>query len=359
MTEDLINISDGVYAVTISGANKCTTTATAFVPDNSVTFSIAGAPTNNTSCVVNNGAINITVDPTLPGSGLNYTYGWSNSLTTQDLSNIAAGNYVVTVSAGGTCTSTANYTIVNDTQAPTIAEVVSAAFCGQSSGSVDVSVTGGQGPYSYLWSTMAVSEDLLAIPPGNYALTVTGSNGCTSVDTYVIPENVTIPSISGSTTPNTSCVANNGGIVLTVTPALTYTYHWAGGQTTPFLQNVQGGSYTVTVSAGGSCTAQASFNVPSNVAIVNIVGSLTNVLCFGNNTGAININVGGGTEPYSYNWLPAAGNIEDLSSLNAGMYTVTATDINGCSATASFTVTQPANSVLVACSNVSDVTHPR
>ena len=358
MTEDLINISDGVYAVTISGANKCTTTATAFVPDNSVTFSIAGAPTNNTSCVVNNGAINITVDPTLPGSGLNYTYGWSNSLTTQDLSNIAAGNYVVTVSAGGTCTSTANYTIVNDTQAPTIAEVVSAAFCGQSSGSVDVSVTGGQGPYSYLWSTMAVSEDLLAIPPGNYALTVTGSNGCTSVDTYVIPENVTIPSISGSTTPNTSCVANNGGIVLTVTPALTYTYHWAGGQTTPFLQNVQGGSYTVTVSAGGSCTAQASFNVPSNVAIVNIVGSLTNVLCFGNNTGAININVGGGTEPYSYNWLPAAGNIEDLSSLNAGMYTVTATDINGCSATASFTVTQPANSVLVACSNVSDVTAP-
>ncbi len=357
-TEDLPNIPDGAYAVTVTGANSCTVTATANVPDNSVSFTIGGAPLDNTSCVSSNGAVDLTMNPPDPGSGLSYTYNWSNISVTEDLLGLPAGNYIVTVSAGGTCTSTANFTLLDDTQPPALAAVVTSAFCGQSSGSVDLSTTGGQAPYSFEWSTMSVSEDLNGTPSGDYSVTVTGANGCTSFNTYTIPENTTIPAVSGSTIANTSCVSNNGGIVLNVSPNLTYTYLWGGGQTTPALQNIQGGNYMVTVSAGGACIAEASFNVPSDVAIVSLGGATTDVLCFGNSTGAINLTVNGGNAPLVYNWSPAAGNIEDISNLSTGNYSVTVTDVNGCSASTSFSILQPANSLQIACSHVSDITAP-
>ncbi|MBL7826648.1 MAG: gliding motility-associated C-terminal domain-containing protein, partial [Saprospiraceae bacterium] len=358
-TEDLSNITDGIYAVTISGANNCTATATVNVPDNDVSFSINGTPVNNTSCVAVNGAVDLDILPGDPGNGLSYTYQWSNNVFTQDQANLDAGIYAVTVSAGGTCTATASYNLVNDAQSPNVAVAVSPAFCGQNSGLVDLTVTGGQTPYIFNWSTGSPTEDLTAVPPGTYSVTVTGGNGCTTIDNYDVTENVTIPSISGVPTSNTSCVANNGAIALSVTPVtLTYTYVWSSGQSTPNLQAIPGGSYSVTVSAGGSCIGVASFNVPNDITTVSLGGSTVDVLCFGNSTGAVNLNVNTGTPPYQYSWSPAAGNVEDLSNLTSGNYLVTVTDANGCSAATAFNVQQPASLVQVNCQLLNDVTSP-
>ncbi len=357
-TQDLANQMDGIYSVTITGANNCTATATAVIPDNSVSFAIAGVPTPNTSCVANNGAVNVTMNPTDPGFGLSYTYLWSNMATTEDLTSLAPGQYQVTVSAGGTCTSTSVYNISNNTQAPAITELVTPAFCGQTSGAVNITVASGQAPFTYNWSNGNMTEDLTGVVSGTYTVTVTGALGCTNVKTFVIPENVTIPGVSGAITNNTSCVSNNGGIVLNVTPVLAYTYIWAGGQTTSTLQNLPGGSYTVTVSAGGTCISVNTFVVPNTIPTVSLSGVKTNVLCFGNNTGAINLTVNGGSTPYIYNWSPAAGSIEDLTDLVAGTYAVTVTDVNGCSSTTSFNITQPASSLQIACAKVNDITTP-
>jgi len=357
-TQDLANLMNGTYSVTITGANNCTAIATAVIPDNSVSFAIAGTPVPNTSCVANNGAVNVTMNPTDPGFGLSYTYLWSNMATTEDLANLAPGQYQVTVSAGGTCTSTSVYNITNNTQAPAITELVTPAFCGQTSGTVNITVASGQAPFTYNWSNGNTTEDLTNVVSGTYTVTVTGALGCTNVKTFIIPENVIIPGVNGAITNNTSCVANNGGIVLNVTPALTYTYNWASGQTTATLQNLPGGSYTVTVSAGGTCTSVNTFVVPNTIPVVALSGTKTNVLCFGNSTGAINLTVNGGSTPYTYTWSSTAGNMEDLVNLVAGTYAVTVTDVNGCSSTTSFIITQPASSLQIVCAKVNDISTP-
>ena len=359
MTEDLINIADGTYSVVVTDANGCTTTATANVPENSVSFSISGTPSPNTSCIVNDGSISLSLSPTDPGAGLGYTFIWSNNATTQNLNNIAPGPYEVTVSAGGTCTSTATYTVANAADAPSVSESITPAFCGQNSGDINLTVTGGQSPYTFLWTGGQTTEDLGSLTSGDYSVTVSGANSCKVVETFTVPENTVVPSISGIITPSTSCIANNGGVSISVSPPLAYTFTWSNGQTSQDLINVSSGTYTLTVNGGGACVATATFTVGSDVGTVSLSGSATDILCFGENTGAVNLTIGGGTQPYNINWSPAfPGNQEDLSNLVAGNYSVTVTDQLGCSASANFTVNQPAAAVQIVCSQSKNVSFP-
>ncbi|MFM8486513.1 MAG: hypothetical protein ACKOCH_09250, partial [Bacteroidota bacterium] len=92
--------------------------------------------------------------------------------------------------------------------------------------------------------------------------------------------------------------------------------------------------------------------------VVSLSGSPSPVACFGQATGSVNLNVNTGTAPFNYNWQPFAGNVEDLSNLTAGTYRVTVTDVNGCSATTSFVVQQPASAVQISCQLVNDVSTP-
>ena len=103
-----------------------------------------------------------------------------------------------------------------------------------------------------------------------------------------------------------------------------------------------GTSYTIAlnVTEGICIPADTTYtvNIPSQM---NILIAGTNNLCFGDTSGTIDVTVSGGTLPYSYNWTPAQGNIEDLTSLSSGTYSIVVNDANSCSVTASYTVTGP------------------
>ncbi|MFN8298191.1 MAG: SprB repeat-containing protein [Chitinophagales bacterium] len=105
------------------------------------------------------------------------------------------------------------------------------------------------------------------------------------------------------------------------------------------LTAVGPGTYTVVVTDAHSCAATASVVItqPTGIALSGIV---TNVNCFGGNDGAIDLTATGGTDALTFAWSNAAAT-EDLSPLVAGAYSVTVTDANSCSASTSFTVTQP------------------
>lgn len=336
-TEDLANIPAGDYAVTVTGTNGCSATATATVPANAINFSIAGVPTANTSCVTNNGAVNITLSPTDPGAGPGYSFVWSNMAGTEDVSGLAPGSYTVTVSAGGSCTATASYNVNNNAQPPSLSESVGAALCGQNSGFVNLTVSGGASPYTFQWSNMAVTEDINGLTSGTYTVTVTGANGCTTVRTFNVQENTVTPDISALPTANTSCVTNNGSINLSVLPTtLTYTYAWAGGQTTANLSGLAPGAYTVTVNGGGSCTNVATITVGNNIPAPQLSEAVSAALC-GQSSGAIDLTASGGVSPYVFLWSNSAA-IEDLLGVPSGTYTVTVTGANGCSASATYAV---------------------
>src|SRR5262249_26476716 len=140
---------------------------------------------------------------------------------------------------------------------------------------------------------------------------------------------------------NILCFGNQTGSVdLTVSGGKTaYTFHWNSGATTEDLSGLGAGTYSVTVTDANGCSATASAVVtqPTQLAAS---ASPTNILCFRNQTGSVNLTVSGGNTAYTFHWNNGA-TTEDLSGLGAGTFSVTVTDANGCSATASAVVTQP------------------
>lgn len=331
MTQDLINIPAGMYTVVVTDANNCTATAAATIPGNSINFSVMGNANPNTSCLLNDGAVDLTVNP----AGA-YTFMWSNGVATEDLANVSAGNYTVTVSAGGNCSSTANFTIANNNPTPALAQSNTPAFCGQANGSLDLTVSVSPGPHTYVWSNGAMVEDLNAVLSGTYTVVVTAANGCTASQTYTIPENTITPTIGSNLTQSTSCVLNNGAIDLTITPQGSYTYVWSNGSMTEDIANLAAATYTVTVSAGGACTNTIALTVTSNTPSPVLTPTLMAAFC-GQADGSIDLSVAGSPAPYTYLW--SNGDLtEDLSNVPSGTYSVTVTANNGCTTIENFDV---------------------
>jgi hypothetical protein len=200
---------------------------------------------------------------------------------------------------------------------------------------------GGTAPYTYLWSNGATTEDLAGITAGTYTVTITDANGCTTTASVTITE----PTATlGATTTQTDvlCFGNStGAIDLTINGGTApYAYLWSNGATSEDLTNIAAGTYDVTITDGNGCTITSSVTITEPTATLAATTTQTDVLCFGNSTGAIDLTITGGTAPYAYLWSNGATS-EDLAGITAGTYTVTITDANGCSTTASVTITEP------------------
>jgi len=339
-TEDLSNILAGTYSVTVtSTASGCTATASITVPNNNITITIAGTTAPITSCTLPNGAIDITPSP----SGT-YTYAWSNGSTTQDLNNLTAGTYTVTISAGPNCIANSSFTVTNNTITPVPSSTTTAATCGQSNGAVDLTVNPA-GTYSYLWSNGMTTEDLPAIISGTYSVTVTSADGCTAILNSTVQE-ISVPlAITGITTPNTLCISQNGAIDISVNPPGTYIYSWSNGMTTEDLNSIPAGVYSVSATLGLTCMASSSFIVDNNLPVINLTGTNTpNTSCdLPNGTIDLSVTTAGS---YNYDWSNGA-TTEDLQDLTGGTYSVTVTGGNGCTATSTFDIINTASNFSV------------
>ncbi len=331
-SQDLINIAAGSYTVTVTDVNNCTVTISATVPGNSIAFALAGLPAANSSCIQNNGAIDLTVNPAPPG----YTFNWSGGQTTEDISALPAGTYTVTVSAGGTCTNTAAFNVASNVPTPLLVQNVAAATCGASNGGIDLTVSGSPAPYQYFWSNAATTEDLTGVASNTYSVTVTAANGCTTTGNFTVPENSFSPAIASVLTAASSCAVSNGAIDLTINPPLVYTFAWSNAATTEDQSNLAAGTYTVTVSAGGGCTSTAVLMVPSNIPLPSLSNAIAAATC-GQASGSIDLTVTGSVAPYQFFWSNAA-TTEDLANTASGTFTVTVTAANGCSTVANFTI---------------------
>lgn len=324
-TEDLTDLLPGNYTViatvTVTG---CTATASYNVPNNSSNFTLTGSPMPVTNCGAPNGQIDLSISP----SGA-YDFLWSNGEATEDLQDIAAGNYTVTVTQAGACTGEASFQVLSQVVLPLLVQNSSPASCGQPNGSVDLSVTPASGN-SFSWSIGASSEDLQNVPSGSYAVTVTSANGCTATTLATVLENTSVITLTGATTANTSCTAVNGSVDLTALPSSTYNFVWSNGANSEDLQNLAAGNYSVTVSAGGNCTTTAVFTVPNNSGAPTISPISSPSNC-GQNDGAIDITIYP-SGVYVFSWSNGE-TTEDLQNLAPGTYTVTCTGANGCTAT--------------------------
>ncbi len=345
-TKDLSNLAAGTYTVLVTDANGCTTTASATITQPAGALSASATTTQQVSC---HGGANGSIDLTVAQGTAPYTFNWSTGANTEDLSGLATGTYTVTITDANGCSTIATGS-VSQPAAALQASVSSSqnVFChGGANGFIDLTVTGGTYPYIYAWSNGETSEDVSGLSAGNYAVTITDANGCTFSQIASITEPVASLSTSTSVTSNISCFSgNNGAIDLTASGGTQpYTYLWSTGSTQEDLSGVSAGTYTVTVTDANGCTSSSTETIQQPAgALATSLSATQQVSCYSGANGSANLTVTGGTQPYSYTWSNGA-NTEDVSGLAAGTYTVTIVDVNGCNATASVTITQPAGAL--------------
>ncbi|HLP11186.1 MAG TPA: T9SS type A sorting domain-containing protein, partial [Flavobacteriales bacterium] len=268
-----------------------------------------------------------------------YTYSWSSGPTTEDLSSLAAGTYTVTVTDAAGCTNNASYTVTAPAAVSGTTSITHVNCFGNSTGAVDLTPSGGNGSYIYSWTGGATTQDISSKAAGTYSVTITDGNGCTGSVSAIVTQPSAALSASATTT-SASCSSSTGSVNLTVTGGTApYMYLWSNGATTEDISALSAGTYTVTVTDSKGCTTNGSYIVTSSSG-PSLSTSVTNILCNGASTGAINLTVTGGTGALVYAWSNSA-TTEDISSLAAGTYSVTVTDATSCSATTSVTLTQP------------------
>lgn len=192
---------------------------------------------------------------------------------------------------------------------------------GQSDGSATVTVTGGVPPYGYTWSagssSTATNNNL---PAGRHTVTVSDSRGC-QIPKYVVIEEPGQLSVSINQNSN-SC-----GTSLTATPSGgtgPFSYVWSNGASGASISNVPIGSYTLTVTDNGNCTATASATVTQASSFTITPSSTDNTSC-SNCNGTASTVVAGGNPPFTYLWSNGDTSA-NISNLCSGTYTVTVTE---------------------------------
>ncbi|KXK44924.1 MAG: adhesin AidA-related protein [Bacteroidetes bacterium OLB10] len=209
---------------------------------------------------------------------------------------------------------------------------------GLNDGWIDITVNG-IGPFTYSWSTGAITEDISNLVAGTYTVTVTDANSESTIETFILREPDEI--VISDNISNTTCANNNGSIDITVTGGMpAFTYLWSNNAITEDITGLAAGSYTVTVTDINNCKDSAAFVVASSTQPVIVIDSVKNISCFNGTDGAVYISVSGNNGPVSYAW--SNGSIsEDLLNVVVGNYTLTITDSLGCIATTSQAITQP------------------
>lgn len=294
------------YSVTVSDGSGCTGEAATVI----AFPTLPTAFINGASSACEGESVMLS---TAPGFS---NYLWSNGETTPAVNISLPGDYWVTVTDANGCTASVGQQ-VSFSPTPTIILTGPSAICVGSDAVFEVT-----GDFSHaLWSTGQQTPAITVAQPGSYSVIVTNADGCTATAAQSLNVSTSLlPNISESTQPCIGIATLNAGTGFA-------NYVWSNGQTSPTITVQQAGNYSVTVSDGSGCTGEALAQVSFAAAPqVNIIGTPT--ICTGNSTVyAVSNNFP------QINWSTG----EQTNAINisqAGTYTVTVTDMNGCTATA-------------------------
>ncbi|MBK6901843.1 MAG: choice-of-anchor L domain-containing protein [Saprospirales bacterium] len=266
---------------------------------------------------------------------------------------IPEGTETITITLQNPCSCTTSSVTLNIVDPPPIdLNITGDIVCQGNPVFITPMVSGGVQPYQYSWNPANSGPVFVGFPTqsGTYTLTVTDHCGTTDVDTA----NVQVYTLSGSISGTALvCPGSPGTLNVNFTGVgpftLIYLVNGANPTTingitqNPYsLQVTQPGTYTIVAVTNGECVGTGSGIGLVTQPVIGLGTTVTNVGCFGELTGAIDLGAAGGTGPYTYDWSNNA-DTEDLEDLPAGSYTVTVEDINGCFNTINAQVTQPPN----------------
>jgi gliding motility-associated-like protein len=335
-TRDVTNLGPGNYTITVRDNSNCSVTRSYTINEPPALIA-AITDIFNVSCHGDNdGSITIGVN----GGVQPYSYIWSNGATTQNLINVNAGNYSVTVRDANNCTVSVSGTISQPAALTANISAVNPTCHGSQNGSILLSVTGGTAPYNFLWSNAATTQNLNALGAGNYMVLITDLNGC------FLSRSITLsapPSLAAqSILSHVNCNGTPSGSIQVTPSGATppYRFNWSNGATSPGIYSLAAGNYLLTLSDANNCSLTQLYTITEPPPLAVAIARTVNVSCYAASDGLVEIQVSGGTPPYNFLWSNGATS-QNLVNVGGGTYSVTVSDANNCISLVSASISEP------------------
>lgn len=336
------NLSVGIYKLTVTDFNACSNSTTIFLQDSLAPVIDSVSVTNILCKGLNTGTAEVFISTSTP-----LTYSWSNSVKSQIATNLGAGTYTVSVTDPASCIAFSVIEIREpgrilkiDTIIPTV------EICGNKNGSANAICSGGIGTFTYSWNNGTNNQVATNLIAATYTVEVVDANTCTASSTIQVTNSPT-PLLNLRVSKAIACNGLLGDITATISGGVApFRYQWNDGitlDTSAFNvthNNLQAGSYTLTVLDSNACTTTSSLLL-AEPDLLNATITSTDLICFADSTGSAIVDGVGGTLPYSYKWSNDTLT-ERINNLAASTYTLTLTDANNCEITSTVTITQPA-----------------
>ncbi|WP_306641279.1 gliding motility-associated C-terminal domain-containing protein [Sanyastnella coralliicola] len=346
----LTDLPAGDYEATVTDGSGCSVVLPVITLTEAPAIDISVDVTHVQCAGDTNGAIDLTVSGGTGDLSISWTGPNGFASNDEDIDNLEAGTYDLTVTDDLGCTETQAVTI--NENSPIMVDFSTALpLCADDLISIDITITGGQPPYDVSWTGpdgfTSTDEDLVDEAQGVYDLTVTDDLGCI----FTASADLTAPDPLTATADLTELDCSGDPIAaidLTVSGGLPpYDISWTGpngfNSTDEDIDNLEAGTYEVTILDNFDCELIQSFEFVQPISL-DVDVNVTDPLCFGDNTGAIDIEISGGTAPYFVTWTgPNAFNstAEDISNLEAGSYDLFIVDSGNCDANLTIDVVAP------------------
>ena len=292
-----------------------------------------------------NGLSNATITPIVTSLNGPYTFLWSTGSTDTSVTNLSAGNYSVRIVNAQGCYEDVNYT-VNDPYVISFGAIAAPTCPGGLDGMATLNSTGCQCMFStctFLWENGVTVKPNMELPEGWSWVITTHPDGCVVTDSVFVPYSENI--LDTLLVTPVACFGDSSGAINLI-PDNNFTplvVNWLNGDSLTFLDSLSAGNYTVLLSDSRGCSDSLVINVPEN-APVTFSGTASNVLCYGDSSGTIALNISGGTAPYSV-WVDSQQQNLPINQLAVGTYQVTISDSLGCVSndTLAFSISQPSD----------------
>ena len=329
-TQTVTGLAPGNYTVTVTDAHSCTAEETVTVNEYICAVLTIEETQENVSCYGECDGI-LTVDDVTNGIQP-YDYEWNTGETTQSIDNLCPGSYDVTVTDSKNCSVSESYTITEPDELSANASATDETANDANDGTATATPSGGTTPYSYEWSTGETTQTIEDLAPGDYDVTVTDDNGCTSEETVTVNEFVCPDlSLESSQFDNTCYNECDGEITITnvINGVAPFTYEWTDGQTGQTAYELCAGDYDVTVTDSKNCSAVSETFTITEPEELTATTTTTGETYNDAEDGTATVNANGGTTPYSYLW-DTGETTQTITNLAPAIYYVTVTDDNGC-----------------------------
>ncbi len=340
-TQTATALAAGTYDYTVTDDSLCTAIGSAII-NAPAQIQVSGVVTN----VFCNGNSDANINVTTTNGVAPLSYAWNpTGQTSEDIINIPAGTYTITVTDNTSCSQSASFTVTEPPllvlNAPTITNV---SCYGGNNGIITANPAGGTGSYTYTWNPSGNTQTVNGLTSGTYNITLSDANSCSVTDSYQITEPVAPLAFGTPIVVDVLCNgAATGSITVSVTGGTTvYTYSWSHNNqlNNSVASSLLAGTYTVTVTDANSCTLTSTSTITQPSAITFSNPIVTDVSCFGYTDGVAEVTPTGGAGSYTYAWNGTPG-LNPQSGLAAGAYMVVVTDGNSCTASTSVTISEP------------------